>query len=265
MLVDTHCHLDKLITRGEAEAALERMQDAGVGRCITVGTGPDDWERYLHFCARHPGRVDWTVGMHPCDVGEGWEDHLQTISTYFATEPVPVALGEIGLDHFHLPKFPDEAAEVRVRQEAAFRAQLELAFQLDCPIVVHSRLALEPCIRLIDESGVNWSKVVFHCFTEGPEALEPILERGGRASFTGILTYKNAHPVREAAKLQGLERLMLETDAPYLTPEPLRGKPNEPAHVAHLGRFTADLFGISLEELSERTTATACAFFNLPE
>jgi TatD DNase family protein len=263
MLIDTHCHLEKAYAKGEGDATLERMQAAGIGRCITVGTGHKDWERYFRLAARERGRVDWTVGIHPCDVGDDWQEQIKTIPTYFATDPVPVALGEIGLDHFHLPKYPDEAAEVRQRQVRAFTDQLQLAWQLDCPVVVHSRNAVEACIELIDQSGVDWRKVVFHCFTDGPELLKPILERGGRASFTGILTYKSAEAVREAARLQGLERLMLETDSPYLSPEPVRGKTNEPAHVAHIARFAANLFGVTETELAAVTTRNAIDFFNL--
>jgi TatD DNase family protein len=265
MLIDTHCHLEKALTRGEAGSVLERMQAAGVGRCITVGTSREDWEVYYRMAARERGRVDWTVGIHPCSIAEDWEDQLMAIATYFGTEPAPAALGEIGLDHFHLPKYPDEAAEARQLQAHVFAAQLQIAHQLDCPVVVHSRDAVADCVQLIDASGVDWRKVVFHCFTDGPELLKPILERGGRASFTGVLTYRSAAPVREAALLQGIDRLMLETDAPYLAPEPVRGKVNEPANTAHIARFAAELFGIDFPQLADATSRNAMAFFNLVE
>lgn len=262
MLIDSHCHLKGSLMRGEVAEVLERMVAAGVGHCITVGTGPEDWELYFKLAGSEE-RVSWTVGLHPCDVDDCWEDHLQALPSYFATDPAPVALGEIGLDHFHLPKYPDEAAEVRSLQEAAFRAQLQLAYELDCPVVIHSRNAVAACVRLIDQSGVDWNKVVFHCFTDGPENLEPILQRGGRASFTGVLTYKNAPLVREAALLQGLDRLMLETDAPYLTPEPRRGQPNEPGFVRDVAVFAAQLFGVGMESLQRQTTQNTAAFFRL--
>ena len=263
MLIDTHCHLQKALDKGEAGAVLDRMNAAGVGRCITVGTSRTDWEGYYRLAARERGRVDWTVGIHPCDIAEDWADQLTALSTYFATEPRPVALGEIGLDYFHLPKYPDEAAEARSLQEQVFREQLALAYQLDCPVVIHSRNAVPDCLRIIDESGVNWERVVFHCFTEGPELVRALNERGGRASFTGVLTYKNAEAVRQAARVQGPGRFMCETDAPYLAPEPVRGQVNEPAHVAHLARFAARLFDLPFEELAERSTRTALAFFGI--
>jgi TatD DNase family protein len=265
MLIDTHCHLEKAFAQGEGEAVLDRMQAAGVGRCITIGTSLKDWESYFRLASRERGRVDWTVGIHPCDIGEDWAEQVKALPSYFATQPHPVALGEIGLDHFHMPKYPDEAAELKQLQERVFKEQLSLAYQLGCPVVVHSRNAVAACIRLIDGSGVDWRRVVFHCYTDGPELVREINQRGGRASFTGILTYKNssAEPIRQAALQQGLDTLMLETDSPYLTPEPVRGSTNEPANVAHIAAFAAHLFGIGPEELAAITTRNAMNFFGL--
>lgn len=234
---------------------------------IAIGTSLEDWPTCLEMARAHPGRIHWTVGIHPCDVGPEWDDQIKAISTYFGTDPEPVAVGEIGLDYFHLPKFPDEAAEVKANQAKAFQAQLGLAFQFDCPVVIHSRNAFHDCVAAIDESGVDWNKVVFHCFAEGPAEMRILNERGGRGSFTGILTYKNksAAPVRAAFAEQGIERLMLETDSPFLTPEPKRGEPNEPAHVRFVAEHAASLAGLSLEELASRTTANTRAFFGLDE
>ena len=265
MLIDTHCHLEKALARGEGPAVLQRMQEAGVQRCITVGTSQKDWERYYRLAGAERGRVDWTVGIHPCDIGEDWAEQVKAIPTYFGTDPQPVALGEIGLDHFHMPKYPDEAAELKQLQDRVFREQLTLGYQLDCPVVIHSRNAVPECIRLIDESGVNWERVVFHCFTDGPELMAEINRRGGRASFTGIITYKNAsaEPIRQAALQQGLDRLMLETDSPYLAPEPVRGRANEPANVAHIAAFVAELFAIEAAELAHITSRNARQFYGL--
>jgi TatD DNase family protein len=141
---------------------------------------------------------------------------------------------------------------------------LELAKRLDCPVVVHSRGAFAECVEMIDASGVAWPRVVFHCFTEGPAEMAELVRRGGFGSFTGILTYKSADAVREAAKTQGLARFMVETDAPYLTPMPHRGKPNEPAYLRHTAEFAAtEVFGVSAGELAAVTTATARRFFGL--
>ena len=176
----------------------------------------------------------------------------------------PVGLGECGLDRFHLPKGDAaEAERVFGWQRAAFAAQLVLAERLRCPLVVHSRGAFAECVEMIDASGVDWSRVVFHCFVEGAAEMAELARRGGRGSFTGVVTYKNAEPVRAALREQGLGCLMLETDAPYLTPVPHRGKPNEPALMTHTAEAAARELGVSPEELAKNTTANARSFFGL--
>lgn len=265
-LIDSHCHLSRPHERGELQETLERAAAAGVSTMITIGTSLRDWPLYHQMAAEHPGQVHWTVGIHPTSVEEDWEDQVKSISTYFATDPLPVALGEIGLDHFHLSKYPDEAAEEKALQLRAFRAQLGLAYQFDCPIVIHSRNAFHATVAEIDASGVDWRKVVFHCFAEGPEEMAILNERGARGSFTGILTYKgkNADPVRAAFARQGLDRVMFETDSPYLTPEPKRGQVNEPANVRHIAECAARLAGLPLDALARRATDNTRAFFGLP-
>jgi TatD DNase family protein len=116
---------------------------------------------------------------------------------------------------------------------------------------------------MIDASGADWSRVVFHCFVEGPAGMRELARRGGRGSFTGVLTYKSAGPVRDAAREQGLERFMVETDAPYLTPVPHRGKPNEPAYVRHTAEFAAEVFGVGYDQLAQISTENARSFFGL--
>jgi TatD DNase family protein len=175
-----------------------------------------------------------------------------------------VALGEIGLDRFHLPKDAAEAERIFAWQRAAFAEGLALAKRLACPVVVHSRGAFAECVAMIEASGVDWTRVVFHCFTEGVAEMAELTRRGGYGSFTGVLTYKSAENVRAAARAQGLARLMVETDAPYLTPMPHRGKPNEPAFVRLTAEFAArEVFGVAYEELAAVTTANARRFFGL--
>jgi TatD DNase family protein len=178
--------------------------------------------------------------------------------------PKPVALGECGLDRFHLPKDDSaKAEEILGWQRAAFRVQLDLARRLGCPLVVHSRGAFQECVELIDGSGVAWERVIFHCFTEGAAEMAELTKRGGFGSFTGVLTYKSAENVRAAARAQGLQRFMLETDAPFLTPMPHRGKPNEPALMRHTAEYAAGIFGVELEEIAAVSTRNARAFFGL--
>jgi TatD DNase family protein len=172
-----------------------------------------------------------------------------------------VALGECGLDRFHLPKEAAAAARAFAMQRAAFEAQLSIARRLGCAVVIHSRGAFRECVDVIDASCVDWKRVVFHCFSEGAAEILELAARGGRGSFTGILTYKNADSVRAAAKAQGLGRLMIETDSPFLSPVPNRGKPNEPAYLRHTAEYAAGLFGVALDELAAATTANAREFF----
>ena len=156
-------------------------------------------------------------------------------------------------DYFRLPKDGQEAAELKKLQESAFRQQLTLAYQFDCPVIVHSRAAFADTVRMIDESGVDWKQSIFHCFSEGPDEVRELNRRGGRASFTGILTYPSAGAIRAAAEAQGLDRLMLETDCPYLAPQAVRGQINEPAHLAHIAEYAAKLFNVPVEELARRS------------
>jgi TatD DNase family protein len=263
--IDSHCHLHGFQKKSELDAVLERARAARVTRLITVGTSPEDWVAYREMHAAHPGEIDYTVGLHPCYVEEGWEESVQQISAFFMPPQPPVALGEIGLDYFHLPKDPVQAGEVILQQEAAFRHQLLLASELDCPVIIHSRDAFDDCLKLIDESGVDWSRIVFHCFSYGAEEIAQIHERGGRASFTGIATYKSAENVREAIRKQGIDRLMLETDCPYLTPEPHRGKANEPAFLPHIAERCAETLSVELETLAARSFENTVRFFNLAE
>ncbi|CAA6676564.1 MULTISPECIES: TatD family hydrolase [unclassified Lentimonas] len=262
-LIDSHCHLLGFKEKGELDAVLERAADAGVQRFITVGTSPKDWVPYREMHAAYAGKIDYTVGLHPCYVDAEWEADVSQISTFFMPPHAPVAFGEIGLDYFHLPKDPIQAGETMIFQEEAFRQQLMLASELDCPVIIHSRNAFDDTVRMIDESGIDWSRIVFHCFTYGSDEIAQVNQRGGRASFTGVVTYKNAPDIREALRTQGTERLMLETDCPYLTPEPHRGKPNEPAYLADIARRCAEALAITPEELAAHCTANTKAFFNL--
>lgn len=266
-LIDTHAHLDRFQRQGSLVPALERAAAAQVGCIVAIGTDPGDWELYAQLVAAPPAtpvRLAHTVGLHPCSVTEHWAAAVGAIEAFFARTPRPVALGECGLDRFHLPANDPAAAErMFALQRAAFAAQLSLARRLEVPVVVHSRGAFAECVAAIDESGVAWSRVVFHCWVEDAAAIASIRERGGRASFGGILTYKSADTVRAACRAQGLEVLMLETDAPYLAPVPHRGQPNEPAWVRHTAECAAAVLGVSCDALARATTAAAVNFFGL--
>ncbi len=263
--MDTHTHLETFARADTLAPTLARAREAGVAAMITIGTSPDDWALYRGIAGAQPGFVHYSVGLHPCSVEVNWAAAVARIEKFWREPaPRPVALGECGLDRFHLPKDAAQAELIFGWQRAAFAAQLEIAQRLACPIVIHSRGAFRECVDLIDASGVEWARVVFHCFTEGESEMAELTRRGGCGSFTGILTYKNAPAIRAAAKAQGLGRFMLETDAPYLTPLPHRGKPNEPAFVRHTAEFAAkEVFGVSLDELTMVSTANARRFFRI--
>ncbi len=262
--IDSHCHLQSFKEKGTLSAVLKRANNAGLSQFIAVGTSQKDWVSYREMSASHPAQIHYTVGLHPCYVEADWNEAVAHISTFFIPPHSPVALGEIGLDYFHLSKDPVQAGESMIYQENAFRQQLSLASEWDCPIIIHSRNAFDDSLRMIDESGVNWTRVVFHCFSYGPEEIRKINERGGRASFTGIVTYKNAPEIREALRAQGIDRLMLETDCPYLTPEPHRGKPNEPAYLTNIANRCAEALAVPIDELARLTTQNTKRFFKLP-
>ena len=262
-LIDSHCHLEKFARSQQLSNILKNAEDAHIAQLISVGTHIADWPLYHELAMTHPEIIAWTVGIHPCHVESDWHEQGMAISVWFADACPPVALGEIGLDYYHLPKSVAEADIIKKRQREAFAYQLSLAFEIDCPVIIHSRNAFQDCLEMIDQSGIDWKKVVFHCFSEGPEEVSQLNQRGGRASFTGIVTYKSADNVRQAMLTQGLDHLMIETDAPYLTPVPHRGKPCEPAHLKNTAEYSAQLFGISLEAFSQATTANTRRFFEL--
>ena len=262
-LIDSHCHLLDSQKNGTLDALLARAASAGVQRMISVGTSEKDWVPYRELHAQKPARIENTVGLHPCYVNENWELQVNQISNFFMPPHMPVALGEIGLDYFHLPKDPVLAGEQILLQEAAFKQQLMLAADFDCPIIIHSRQALDASIHIIDASGIDWQRIVFHCFSYDAKAMKRIRKRGGRASFTGIVTYKSAHSVREALIEQGIEALMLETDCPYLSPEPKRGQKNEPAYLQHIAAFCAELLQIPYTHLCEHVKNNTEQFYGL--
>jgi TatD DNase family protein len=262
-LIDTHTHLDGFARSGELSAVLARAKAAGLDAMIAIGTDTDDWAVYRDMAREHAALVSYTAGLHPCSVGSDWETRLTQLEAFWGAAPHPVALGEIGLDRFHLPKDAVEAEKIMGWQKAAFAGQLGLAKKLGCPVVIHSRGAFAECVAMIDRAGLDWAGVVFHCFTEGPAEMAELVTRGGYGSFTGVITYKNAAAVRAAALAQGLGRLMIETDAPYLTPMPHRGKPNEPAFLRHTAEFCAGVFSVDAAELAARTTENARRFFRL--
>lgn len=258
MLIDTHCHLTYDDLAPQVAAVLHRAAAAGVAHCITVATSLPDAARALALSAAH-GNVFVCAGIHPHEAARADAEQLAALrELHAASNPRLVAVGETGLD-FHYDFATPQ------RQEEVFRAQLQLACDVGRPVVIHARKAEQRVCDILREYPPLRERVVFHCFS-GDEALaRHILDSGFWLSFTGVVTFRNGDAVRAAARLCPPERLMVETDAPYLSPEPVRKiRPCEPAFVAHTARFLAELRGEPFERFAEQTTANAVRFFGLP-
>jgi len=254
-LIDTHCHITFGQLAGDLEGVLERSAASGVRRWITVGTDAGENVRVVELAKSHQN-VYAAVGVHPHEAKDAREDSFAQISA-FAREAKVVAIGEAGLD-FHYDFSPRDV------QKQVFVRQIEIASEARLPLVVHSREAFEETAEILEKYGGGLRKVVYHCFSGGGDEAKALLDKGYYVSFTGVVTFRNAGAIREAAKFVGVERMMLETDCPYMSPEPVRKqKINEPAFMVHTARFIAELKGVSVEELSEAVTRTSEEFFGL--
>lgn len=255
-MIDTHCHLTFKPLNSEIEAVLERSKAVGVTSWITVGTSLEDSQKAVEFADRFDNLYA-TVGVHPHDAKDVTADTFAELKQ-LAQDVNVVAIGETGLDfHYNFSKQDDQ---LRV-----FAAQLKLAGELNLPVVVHSRNAFEETMDVLKQHGSGLKGVVFHCFSGSVEQAQLVLERGYFISFTGVVTFKSAEQARQAAKLVPLDRLMVETDCPYMSPAPMRKqKVNEPALMIHTARLLAEVKGIELAEFAAAATATSRAFFSLP-
>jgi TatD DNase family protein len=244
-LIDSHTHLDVCTPPDEELVAAARA--AGLTRLLTVGTDPDSCRASLAAAERFP-EVYAAIGCHPNVAGLLDEDLLREL----AAHPRCVAIGETGLDYYR-----DRAP--RERQQRAFEAQLELARELDLPLVIHTREASDDTLATLHERA-DGVRVILHCFSM-PERLQECLAAGYWISFAGNVTYPKSEQLAAAAAVVPLERLLVETDAPYLTPKSRRGTPNEPALVVETAAFVAAARGIELAELDAAVSATAAELF----
>ena len=261
-LIDSHCHLKTFVQKNTLGSVLARAKTAGVEKFITVGTSIKDWDCYQSLARNNPD-IYYSVGLHPCYVASNWADDVEKILDYWDSQCSPVALGEIGLDYFHLPKDKNLSLENVIQQKQCFSRQLDLARSLDCPVIIHSRNSFKDCVYLIDQSGLEWKQVVFHCFSEGELQMKEISSRGGRASFTGNITYAGNDKILEAVKYQGVEKLILETDSPYLSPEPDRKSKNEPCRAKQILGFLESIFEDDCQQMEEIIRMNTEEFFKL--
>lgn len=252
MLVDSHCHLDYLEDEASLDAVVARARAAGVGTLVTICTRLSEFERVAAIAARFPD-VYCTVGVHPHDAGEEGQETPERLIELAAGDKV-VGIGETGLDYYY-DNSPREA------QRRSFRAHIAAARETGLPLVVHSRDAEDDTARILEEGAAEGAfPGVIHCFTSGPALAKAALELGLYISLSGVVTFKNAEALREIARTLPLERILVETDSPYLAPVPKRGKPNEPAYVVHTAAFLAELLGLAPDELARLTTEN---FFRL--
>jgi TatD DNase family protein len=254
-LIDTHSHLTFEPLSADVPGVFERSRAAGVTGWITVGTSLEDSRKAIELAGQYESLYA-TVGIHPHDAQSADLRALEELKQLARREKV-VAVGETGLDfHYNFSKQPD--------QMRVFEAHLDITREVGLPVVIHSRNAFDETMQILDRCGRGLKGVVFHCFSGSAEQARMVLERGYFVSFTGVVTFKNAEVTRQAAQVVPLDRLMIETDCPYMSPEPVRSrKPNEPALMVHTAEFLARLQGISLDELAQATTRAAVGFFGL--
>lgn len=258
MFVDSHCHLDFPEYANQVPALLERMKAAGVTHAMCISVDMPDFPNVLALVKAHENLFA-TVGTHPDyeNTPEPSEDQLVEL----ANHPKILAIGETGLDYYRIG---DRTYDQMEWQRERFRTHIRAAKRANKPLIIHTRSASEDTIRILKEEGGGQVAGVMHCFTETWDVAQAAMELGFYISFSGIVTFKNAKELQETCKKVPLDRMLIETDAPFLAPIPHRGKINEPAWVSHVGEFIANLRGIPVEELAHATTHNFKTLFKAP-
>lgn len=255
MLIDTHCHLDFSQFDADREAVIKRAKAAGVGYFINVGSSLEGSRKSVELASRHEG-IFASVGVHPHHAGEVTENTIFEIEK-LAKEKKAVAIGEVGLDYFKSPSPPQKQKEVFIKF-------IELSKRLKLPLIVHTRDAHRDTIDTLKNTHADFPVLgVMHCFSGDKKLLDEVSEMGLFVSFTCNLTFKNAKSLREIARCVPAERLLLETDAPFLAPQAYRGKRNEPAYITELRDTLSEILGLSKDEIERVTTANAKKLFNI--
>lgn len=253
MLVDSHCHLDFPELADKLPQVIGRMREAGVGAALCAGVTLERFPAVLAIARQHRN-IFAAVGVHP-DTRDGLEADIESL-VRLADDPKVVAIGETGLDYYRL----DGDLEWQRRR---FRVHIEAARRCGKPLIIHTRAAREDTLRILREERAGEVGGVFHCFTEDRETAWAAIDLGFHVSFSGIVTFKNAAELKEIAAELPLDRILVETDAPYLAPVPHRGKLNEPAYVSHVAARIAELRSIPVSELSLATTVNFCRLFSV--
>lgn len=253
MLVDSHCHLDFPELAAQLPQLVERMRAADVGGALCAGVTLERFPAVIDIARRYE-RIFAAVGVHP-DTREGAEADVATL-VRLAADPKVIAIGETGLDYYRLEGDLEW-------QRHRFRIHIEAARQAGKPLIIHTRAAQDDTLRILEAESAGEIGGVFHCFTEDMPTAERAVAMGFHVSFSGIVTFKNASSLKAVAAALPLDRILVETDAPYLAPMPHRGKTNEPAYVRHVAEEVARLRDISLAELAKATTENFCRLFGV--
>ncbi|MFH0898391.1 MAG: TatD family hydrolase [bacterium] len=266
MFVDTHCHLNMMVEKKPNEllcehhfpliqTVVDQAQQAEVSHIITIGTSVQEGQNSIQIAKRFKN-VFATVGIHPCDGNDEWRDDIKKIKAFVMQKGQNkiVGVGEIGLDFYHKPYS-------RQRQEDIFKAQIELALEYDMAMSVHVRDAADEVLKVLECYKKNSPKVVIHCFSQKQDFADIVVGWGFYIGIDGHITYPKNDDLRLVIKSVALERLLLESDAPFLPPQQMRGKQNSPAYIPLFAQTIADLKGISLEQLATATTMNARKFF----
>jgi TatD DNase family protein len=254
-LIDAHCHLT-YEPFADIDAVLKRSKDAGVTGWITIGTDLADSQKAVELAGRFENMFT-AVAIHPHNAKSADLSTIAQIKELAQNKKV-VAIGETGLDLHYDFSTPQQ-------QQDSFLRHLEIAKELNLPVVIHSRKAFDETMEILEAHKSGLKGLVFHCYSGDVRQAKMILDKGWYISLTGVVTFKNAETTREVAKYVPLDRLMIETDAPYLSPEPMRKqKVNEPALLIHTARFIAGLRGMDFTKFAEAVTATTTQFFSLP-
>ena len=256
MIIDTHCHLYMDAFDPDREAVLARAQEFNVKYLVNVGIDLAT-NTASHELAKQHNFIYHTAGFHPHSAREFNETALAEISR-FVDDTKPVAIGEIGLDYFKSEASPEE-------QKKVFVSMIHLALKKNLPVIVHSRNAFQDTLEILKSEGQGKLRGVMHCFSYDVAAAKTMFDLGFLTSFTCNVTFKNAGSLLEVARTAPLDKIMLETDSPYLAPQIYRGKRNEPCCLVHLVEVLAEARGASREAIEEATSANALKFFNLPK
>ena len=259
MFVDSHCHIDFPELKAQLPEVLAAMRANAVTHALCISVNLTDWPGVMAIADAH-AHVYATVGVHP-DYEDTPEPTVEQLIELSARSKV-VGIGETGLDYYRVGQFTDQSMEW---QRERFRRHIRAARQTGKPLVIHTRAAADDTLRLMREEGAAEVGGVMHCFTESWEVARGCLDMGFHISFSGIVTFKNAKTLHDVARKVPLERMLIETDSPYLAPVPFRGKLNQPAYVKHVAEGVAALRGITVEDVARVTTSNFFRLFKITE